>query len=107
MAIPERGFEGIVQCESLKLCGNCGRVTFSLSREDQKLLNKLILWHGVELMRCWLKKGTVMVPGGHHVDQQKTKAVQLINDSRTRCPRADTDVTFVDYACFAWIPRSS
>jgi len=107
MAIPKRGFEETSQSESLKVCGHCIHVQFGLSREDQTLLNKLMSWHGVELMRCWLKKGTVMVPGGHHVDQQKTKAVQLINDSRTRCPRAESDVTFVDYACFAWIPRSS
>jgi len=105
MAIPKRDFEETSQSASLKICGTCGRVTFSLSREDQTLLDKLIKWHGVELMRCWLKKGTVMVPGGHRVDLTKTGAVKIILKNPAYCKVAKTKVFYVSRSCFGWTPR--
>jgi len=89
MALPKRGFEKTSRSESLKVCGNCRRVRFCLSREDQTLLNKLISWHGAELMRNWLKKGIIKVPVGHHVDLKKTGVVKIIlkNPARSAVPK--------------------
>jgi len=105
MALPKRGFEETSQSESLKLCGNCSRVRFCLSREDQKLLNKLIRWHGAELMRCWLKKGTIKVPRGHRVDLTKTGAVKIIIKNPVYCSVERVQVFWPESGCSLWLPR--
>jgi len=106
MAIPKRDFEETSQSASLKICGTCVHVQFGLSREDQTLLNKLMSWHGAELMRCWLKKGTVMVPGGHRVDLTKTGAVKIILKNPAYCKVAKTKVFYVSRSCFGWTPHA-
>jgi len=99
-------FEETGRSESLKVCGNCRRVRFCLSRENQKLLSRLISWHGAELMCSWLKKGTVMVPGGHRVDLTKTGAVKIILKNPAYCKVAKTKVFYVSRSCFGWTPHA-
>jgi len=98
-------FEEKSRGESLKVCGNCRRVRFCLSREDQKLLNEMIGWHGAELMCSWLKKGIVMVSGGHRVDQQKTNAVKIIIKNPAICSAEGVQVFWPESACSLWLPR--
>ena len=102
----EHDFEETGQCASHKICGTCGRIKFGLSEADQTLLNKLMSWHGAELMRSWLKKGTVKISGGGcRVDQQKTGAVKIILENPAYCRAAKTKVFYITGSCFAWISR--
>jgi len=105
MALPKRGFEKTSRSESLKVCGNCRRVRFCLSREDQTLLSRLISWHGAELMCSWLKKEIIKVPGGHHMDLKKTGVVKIILKNPAICSAEGVQVFWPESACSLWLPR--
>jgi len=90
-----------------KVCGNCGRVCFPLSRSQLSFLNIMISRYGLRAARNWDGNGPIMGYGGHTIDREKTRAAKLIHNSMTFCSLAGGPVSLLEEHCFAWLPKTS
>lgn len=92
-----------------KLCGNCGRVSFGLNKEEAEFLVEAIKFYGLPTMRNWLKKkGTIKMVGGSKApDPEKMRVLQLLKNHFKICPVENVEVTPIDEHCFAWIPQEA
>ena len=48
--------------ETVKVCGNCRRVSFGLNREEAEFLKETVQYHGTERVLRWIKTGSVRFP---------------------------------------------
>lgn len=104
MARPKRGFEKTSHCESLKVCGNCSRISFNLNREETTFLEELLDRYGAKTMRRWALKGSVLAPSGARLDPDKTRGARLLRCHEAYCRTAEVNVSFVDVSCALGLP---
>jgi hypothetical protein len=108
MALQKSGFDEKGKSASLKVCGNCARVSFDLDKNAANFLVEMVKFHGVEALRCWARMGSVRALGsGDGLDLDRTRVAKLIRESATFCSATRVRVFWPDIACFAWLPRTS
>jgi len=89
-----------------RYCKDCIHFHGELSLEDMEFLNRMLRQYSAErMLRSWVGRNQITMPGGRRIDRDKAKVVNLLR-KKAWCQRECVTVSAVDPACYAWQPRA-